>query len=49
MRTALDQQKAFAEMLVTRLAPAIGDELVDGAAGCVAEDRDRKSTSSASA
>ena len=27
MRTALDQQKAFAEMLVTRLAPAIGAEL----------------------
>ncbi len=28
MRTALDQQKAFAELLVTRLAPAIGDDLV---------------------
>jgi pyruvate-ferredoxin/flavodoxin oxidoreductase len=28
MRIALDQQKEFAEMLVTRLAPAIGDELV---------------------
>jgi pyruvate-ferredoxin/flavodoxin oxidoreductase len=28
MRTALDQQKEFAELLVTRLAPAIGDELV---------------------
>src|SRR5208283_2663019 len=27
MRTALDQQKAFAEMLVTKLAPALGDEL----------------------
>jgi pyruvate-ferredoxin/flavodoxin oxidoreductase len=27
MRIALDQQKAFAEMLVTRMAPAIGDEL----------------------
>jgi pyruvate-ferredoxin/flavodoxin oxidoreductase len=27
MRTALDQQKAFAEVLVTRLAPAIGAEL----------------------
>ncbi len=27
MRVALDQQKAFAEMLVTRLAPAIGAEL----------------------
>ena len=27
MRTALDQQKAFAEMLVTRLASAIGAEL----------------------
>ncbi len=27
MRTALDQQKAFAEMLVTRLASAIGPEL----------------------
>ena len=26
MRTALDQQKSFAEMLVTRLAPAIGAE-----------------------
>jgi pyruvate-ferredoxin/flavodoxin oxidoreductase len=29
MRTALDQQKEFAEMLVKRLAPAIGDELAD--------------------
>ena len=29
MRTALDQQKEFAEMLVKRLAPAIGDDLVD--------------------
>ena len=28
MRTALDQQKAFAELLVTRLAPAIGVDLV---------------------
>jgi pyruvate-ferredoxin/flavodoxin oxidoreductase len=28
MRIALDQQKAFAELLVTRLAPVIGDELV---------------------
>ncbi len=28
MRIALDQQKDFAELLVTRLAPAIGDELV---------------------
>jgi pyruvate-ferredoxin/flavodoxin oxidoreductase len=28
MRIALDQQKEFAETLVTRLAPAIGDELV---------------------
>ena len=27
MRTALDQQKAFAELLVTRLASAIGPEL----------------------
>jgi pyruvate-ferredoxin/flavodoxin oxidoreductase len=27
MRTALDQQKAFAETLVTRLAPVIGEEL----------------------
>jgi len=27
MRTALDQQKAFAEMLVTRMAPQIGAEL----------------------
>jgi pyruvate-ferredoxin/flavodoxin oxidoreductase len=27
MRTALDQQKAFAETLVTRLAPAIGEDL----------------------
>jgi len=27
MRTALDQQKAFAEMLVTRMAPVIGAEL----------------------
>jgi len=29
MRTAIDQQKEFAELLVKRLAPAIGDELVD--------------------
>jgi pyruvate-ferredoxin/flavodoxin oxidoreductase len=28
MRTAFDQQKEFAELLVTRLAPAIGDDLV---------------------
>jgi pyruvate-ferredoxin/flavodoxin oxidoreductase len=28
MRIALDQQKLFAEMLLTRLAPAVGDELV---------------------
>ena len=28
MRIALDQQKIFAELLVTRLAPVIGDELV---------------------
>jgi pyruvate-ferredoxin/flavodoxin oxidoreductase len=28
MRTAYDQQKEFAELLVTRLAPAIGDDLV---------------------
>jgi len=28
MRTALDQQKEFSELLVKRLAPAIGDELV---------------------
>jgi pyruvate-ferredoxin/flavodoxin oxidoreductase len=28
MRIALDQQKVFAETLTTRLAPAIGDELV---------------------
>ena len=28
MRSALDQQKGFAEVLVHRLAPAIGDELV---------------------
>jgi len=28
MRTAYDQQKDFAELLVTRLAPAIGDDLV---------------------
>jgi pyruvate-ferredoxin/flavodoxin oxidoreductase len=27
MRIALDQQKAYAELLVTRLAPAIGDDL----------------------
>jgi pyruvate-ferredoxin/flavodoxin oxidoreductase len=33
MRTALDQQKVFAEMLVTRLAPTIGDELVAGLLG----------------
>jgi pyruvate-ferredoxin/flavodoxin oxidoreductase len=33
MRIALDQQKAFAEMLVTRLAPAIGDELVTALLG----------------
>jgi pyruvate-ferredoxin/flavodoxin oxidoreductase len=30
MRTAIDQQKVFAETLVKRLAPAIGDELADG-------------------
>ncbi len=30
MRTALDQQKDFAEMLLTRLAPALGGELVSG-------------------
>jgi pyruvate-ferredoxin/flavodoxin oxidoreductase len=30
MRTALDQQKGFAETLLTRLAPAVGDELVKG-------------------
>ena len=29
MRTAIDQQKEFAELLVKRLAPAIGDQLVD--------------------
>jgi pyruvate-ferredoxin/flavodoxin oxidoreductase len=29
MRTAIDQQKEFAEMLVKRLSPAVGDELVD--------------------
>ena len=28
MRMALDQQKAFAETLLTRLAPTVGDELV---------------------
>jgi len=28
MRTALDQQKTFAEMLLMRLAPAVGSELV---------------------
>jgi pyruvate-ferredoxin/flavodoxin oxidoreductase len=28
MRTAIDQQKGFAETLLTRLAPAVGDELV---------------------
>ena len=33
MRTALDQQKSFAEMLVTRLAPAIGAELAAGLLG----------------
>ncbi len=33
MRTALDQQKIFAETLVTRLAPAIGDELVTALLG----------------
>jgi len=30
MRVALNQQKAFAEMLVTRLAPQIGEELAAG-------------------
>ncbi len=30
MRVALNQQKAFAEMLVTRLAPEIGEELAAG-------------------
>ena len=39
MRTAIDQQKEFAEMLVKRLAPAIGDELVDGADQCEAGNR----------
>jgi pyruvate-ferredoxin/flavodoxin oxidoreductase len=33
MRIALDQQKIFAETLVTRLAPAIGDELVTALLG----------------
>jgi pyruvate-ferredoxin/flavodoxin oxidoreductase len=33
MRVALDQQKAFAEMLVTRLAPDIGAELAAGLVG----------------
>ena len=33
MRTALDQQKAFAETLVTRLAPVIGAELAAGLVG----------------
>jgi pyruvate-ferredoxin/flavodoxin oxidoreductase len=33
MRIALDQQKAFADLLVTRLAPAIGDELVTALLG----------------
>jgi pyruvate-ferredoxin/flavodoxin oxidoreductase len=33
MRTALDQQKEFAELLVKRLAPAIGDELVSALVG----------------
>ncbi|MFP5206590.1 MAG: thiamine pyrophosphate-dependent enzyme, partial [Acidobacteriota bacterium] len=33
MRTALDQQKAFAEMLVTRLAPEIGAELAANLVG----------------
>jgi pyruvate-ferredoxin/flavodoxin oxidoreductase len=33
MRTALDQQKTFAELLVTRLAPAIGDDLVTALLG----------------
>ena len=35
MRTALDQQKAFAEMLVTRLATEIGPELAAGLVGAV--------------
>ncbi|MGA2569407.1 MAG: pyruvate:ferredoxin (flavodoxin) oxidoreductase [Terracidiphilus sp.] len=33
MRLALDQQKAFAEMLVTKMAPAIGAELAAGLVG----------------
>jgi pyruvate-ferredoxin/flavodoxin oxidoreductase len=33
MRIALDQQKIFAETLTTRLAPAIGDELVTALLG----------------
>jgi pyruvate-ferredoxin/flavodoxin oxidoreductase len=33
MRAALDQQKIFAELLVTRLAPAIGDDLVTALLG----------------
>ncbi len=49
MRIALDQQKDFAEMLVTRLAPAIGDELGDGSARRDAEDRNGNQRSSASA
>ncbi len=35
MRVALDQQKAFAETLVTRLAPAIGAELAADLVGAV--------------
>jgi pyruvate-ferredoxin/flavodoxin oxidoreductase len=33
MRTGLDQQKEFAEMLVKRIAPAIGDELATALLG----------------
>ena len=39
MRMALDQQKEFAEMLVTRLAAAIGEELAASLLRLCAEDR----------
>ena len=49
MRTALDQQKTFAELLVTRLASQIGPELAADTRQRSAEDREPKSTHSVSA
>ena len=49
MRTALDQQKEFAELLVTRLASDIGVELVAELLHALAEDRDRNQPAARSA